>query len=144
MNLNDLYLVCVLTSFFTVFWFHSSIYHIYCLGKSRSKIKKELHNISFISKVSLKGYVKNSSYHLSTAKKLCIVYWVYCVVFILCSVSYIGNKLFVNCSFLFKFFSYTKLLCDFIFSIYFLIMTRHDKSHGGVTFVWTKGSKKLR
>lgn len=62
----------------------SAVRHLYSLGKSRTRLKKEQKEGRLWDKLTLNFYLAGCEYHSVTAKKLCRFYWLYWSVAALC------------------------------------------------------------
>ena len=126
-------LFCPLPFISVALW--GAVYHLYALGKSKTFISKDSKSIPFFKKVLLYGYVVNCKYHVSTAKKLCLVWWAYIFVVLLCIATWLYSgkttQFFTICIYIKVF------VFDLPISIYSFVKTKHHKN-GGVTWVWTK------
>ena len=132
-------LICLIfcPAFFTIVFLCTAILHIFELGKSKSRIKKERKNISFVKKVILWGYIKKCEYHAATAKTLCFIYWGYILTIILCTgVCFLAMMLpEIECFFTIFVIAKVSML-DIPINVYSFIMTRHNKKIGGVTWAF--------
>ena len=59
---------------FTSIFLWSAVYHLFELGKSKTRIKKEKKTISLLNKLLLIGYAERCENHNSIAKRLCYIY----------------------------------------------------------------------
>lgn len=138
--LNRNVLLCLLfcPNLFTSIYLWSAVHHLFELGKSKTRIKKEKKTISIFSKLLLIGYAKKCEYHTSKAKRLCYIYWGYtlitfiCIVFWLLSIRIPEMKEFFSICVLVK-----VIMLDIPVNIYGFVMTKHNKTNGGSTWVWT-------
>lgn len=133
-------LLCILfcPTVFTLIYLLGSVYHIYALGKSKTKIKKEKKLIPFYKKVLLLGYPESCKYHMKTAKKLCYAYWIYLLVCFLCLALFFISRCHAAIYSVFSKSVFVKLFAlDIPINLYGFIMTKHDKVNGGSTWVWT-------
>lgn len=132
-------LLCLLfcPAFFTSIFLRGAVYHLFELGKSKTRIKKEKKAMSISKKLSLAGYVEICKYHASTAKRLCYIFWVYYITIFVCIVVWILSAIIPETE---EFFSICVLVKVFVLDVpvnaYSFAMTKHNKS-GGVTWVWT-------
>lgn len=133
-------LLCLLFCpiFFTYIYLWSAVHHLFELGKSKTRIKKDKKMIPITKKILLIGYVERCEYHAITAKRFCYIYWGYILITLVCIVFWLLSILFPTVE---EFFSICVLAKVFIFDIpvnvYSFIMTKHDKKNGGTTWVWT-------
>lgn len=133
-------LLCLLfcPNFFTSIYLWSAVHHLFELGKSKTRIKKEKKAISIFNKLLLIGYAKRSEYHTSTAKRLCYIYWGYALITFICIILWIFSILipeteeFVSICVLVK-----VIVFDVPVNIYSFILTKHNKINGGITWLWT-------
>ena len=123
---------------FSIYYLWDAVHHLFTLGKSKTKIKKENLLIPLYKKILLVGYAKRCEYHISVAKYLCYVYWGYLLITLVCTAFWMLSIIDSSVE---EVFSLCVLAKVFIFdipvNIYSFIMTKHDKKHGGVTWVWT-------
>lgn len=133
-------LLCLLfcPAFFTYIYLWSGVHHLFELGKSKTRIKKEKKTIPFIKKLLLIGYGERCEYHTITAKRLCHIFWGYILITLVCIAAWVFAMMFPAAE---KFFSVCVLakvlILDIPVNIYGFIMTKHDKKRGGSTWVWT-------
>lgn len=133
-------LLCLLFSpvVFTSIYLWGSVHHLFALGKSKTRIKKDKKTISLKKKLLLIGYAERCEYHTSTAKRLSYIYWGYFSVTFVCIILWILSMIIPVVE---ELFSICVLIKVFVFdipvNIYGFIMTKHDKVNGGVTWVWT-------
>lgn len=133
-------LLCLLFSpvVFTNIFLWSAVYHLFELGKSKTRIKKEKKTISIIKKLLLIGYAERCEYHTSIAKRLCCIYWGYALITFGCIVFWILSIIIPEAEEFFLICVLAKvLLLDIPVNTYSIIMTKHNKTSGGSTWVWT-------
>ena len=123
---------------FTAVFICDAVHHLYSLGKSKTRIAKERNSIPAFKKFILLGYVEKCNYHVSTAKKLCVVWWGYLLITLTCVLLFVLSAAIAKGSFLFYVCVFIKVFVfDVPINIYGLLMTRHSKK-GGIEWVWTK------
>ena len=123
---------------FTSILLWSAIYHLFELGKSKTRIKKEKKTISNFKKILLIGYAERCEYHTSTAKRLCYIYWGYALITFVCIVFWIFSIIIPEAEEFFSICVLVKvLLSDVPVNTYSFIMTKHNKISGGSTWIWT-------
>lgn len=123
---------------FTSIFLWSAVYHLFELGKSKTRIKKEKKTISILKKLLLIGYVERCEYHTSTAKRLCCIYWGYALITFVCIVFWILSIIIPEAEEFFSICVLVKVLVlDIPVNTYSFIMTKHNKTSGGSTWVWT-------
>lgn len=124
---------------FTYISLWSAVHHLFELGKSKTRIKKEKKRIPITKKLLLIGYGERCEYHAITAKRLCYIYWGYILITLICTVFWLFSLMFPTVE---KFFSICVLVKVLILDIpvnaYGFIMTKHDKIRGGSTWVWER------
>lgn len=133
-------LLCLLfcPNLFTSIYLWSAVHHLFELGKSKTRIKKEKKAISIFNKLLLIGYAERCEYHTSTAKKLCYIYWGYTLITFVCIVFWILSILIPKTNEFFSICLLVKVLVlDIPVNIYGFIKTKHDKINGGSTWRWT-------
>lgn len=124
---------------FTLFFLVGAIQHIYSLGKSKSRIRKEMSATVLWKKVMLIGLVEKSQYHTCLAKKLCYIYWGYLLFLVLSIITLAISLAGLSTKRLLIYLVVTKLfLFDIPLNLYFFCMTKFDSKHGGITYVWSK------
>lgn len=137
--LNRDVLLCLLfcPNVFTSIFLWSAVYHLFELGKSKTRIKKEKKTISNFKKIMLIGYAERCKYHISIAKRLCYIYWGYSLTVFVCMVFWILSIIIPEAK---EFFSICVLVKVFVLdipvNIYSFVMTKHSKTGGGSTWVW--------
>lgn len=123
---------------FTYIFLWSAVHHLFELGKSKTRIKKEKKRIPIAKKILLIGYAERCEYHTIAAKRLCYIYWGYILITLVCIVILVLAMMFPIAE---KFFSVCVLIkvvvLDVPVNLYSFIMTKHDKIRGGSTWVWT-------
>ena len=138
--LNREVLLCLLFCpvVFTNIFLWSAVYHLFKLGKSKTRIKKEKKTISIIKKLLLIGYAERCEYHTPTAKRMCYIYWGYALITLVCIVFWIFSIIIPEAEEFFSICVLVKVLVlDIPVNTYGFIMTKHNKPSGGVTWVWT-------
>lgn len=137
-------LVCLLFCplFFSIIYLRGAVLHLFELGKSKSKIKKDREAMLFIEKMSLVGYVKRCEHHTLIAKRLSHIYCVYilvtfsCIFFLLLSTPFpVVGKVFPICVLA------RIIALDIPINIFGLIMTKHDTKNGGSTWIWREENR---
>lgn len=123
---------------FTSIFLWSAVYHLFELGKSKTRIKKEKKTISIFKKILLIGYAERCEYHTSTARRLCYIFWGYALITFVCIVFWILSIIIPAAEEFFSICVLVKVLAlDIPVNTYSFIMTKHNKSSGGSTWVWT-------
>ena len=123
---------------FTSIFLWSAVYHLFELGKSKTRIKKEKKTISILNKLLLIGYAERCENHNSIAKRLCYIYWGYALITFVCIVFWILSIIIPEAEEFFSICVLVKVLAlDIPVNTYSFIMTKHNKSSGGSTWVWT-------
>lgn len=123
---------------FTSIFLWSAVYHLFELGKSKTRIKKEKKTISIFKKKLLIGYAERCEYHTSTARRLCYIFWGYALITFVCIVFWILSIIIPEAEEFFSICVLVKVLAlDIPVNTYSFIMTKHNKSSGGSTWVWT-------
>ena len=133
-------LLCLLfcPAVFTSIFLWSAVYHLFELGKSKTRIKKEKKTISILKKLLLIGYAERCEYHTSTARRLCYIFWGYALITFVCIVFWILSIIIPEAEEFFSICVLVKVLAlDIPVNTYSFIMTKHNKSSGGSTWVWT-------
>lgn len=126
------------SAFFTVIWLRTAVYHLFCLGKSNTRIKKLKNQFSFLQKLSMRGYVQACKYHATTARRLYYVNLVYVFAMAICILLWLLSCLIPAISRAFSISVLLKLfLLDIPVNIFSFFMTKYAKS-GGITWRWTK------
>ena len=123
---------------FTSIFLWSAVYHLFELGKSKTRLKKEKKAISILLKLLLIGYAERCEYHTSIAKKLCYIYWGYALIIFVCIVFWILSMIIPEVEEFFKICVLAKVIVlDIPLNAYGFFMTKHNKTNGGITWVWT-------
>lgn len=136
-NNKKVLLLIILPAVFTIFWLRDAVQHLYKLGKSKTRTKKERKTFSMCNKFFLVGYWKTCLFYQSTAKNITIIYRLYIVTIAICFLLFFACEISFHFTLIFKLFVFIKcLLLDIPIMIYSFIMTKHDKKHGGVTWRW--------
>ena len=113
--------------------------HLFELGKSKTKVKKEEKEIGLVEKILLIGYAKKCKYYITTAKRLSNIYWLYLfIVFCGAALLFISTFLPLIEPVLTIFVIAKVIVLDVPINIYSLIMTTHNKRGGGVVWRWKK------
>ena len=124
---------------FTNLWLVTAVLHLYELGKSKTRIRKESEIIPFCKKLLLIGFLEKCQYHSKLAKRLCYVYWINLICTFVCIALSVLSIITSNHEIVFGVCGLVKIiLLDVPINLYAFIMTKHDKKHGGVTWRWTK------
>lgn len=136
------YVLCLFfcLSFFSIIHLRSAVYHLFSLGKSRTRVKKEEKSMDWVSKALLYGYFQKVQQRRILAQRICTVYWIYLVLIVigLCilTLSALSSLNMV----LFTAVVYIKLIIlDIPINLYSFVMTKHNQN-GGVTWRWTEES----
>ena len=123
---------------FTSIFLWSAVYHLFELGKSKTRIKKEKKTISILKKLLLIGYAERCEYNTSTARRLCYIFWGYALITFVCIVFWILSIIIPEAEEFFSICVLAKVLVlDIPVNTYSIIMTKHNKTSGGSTWVWT-------
>lgn len=123
--------------FITLTFVITAVLHLFELGKSKTRVKKESNAIPIVKKLSLKGYVDKCEHHQNLAFRIRSFYIVYLFVVIVgvavFLLSYFVTTLAraANCFGIIKF-----LTMDSPFIIFSISNTKHDSRHGGVVWKW--------
>ena len=139
--MNRAVILCLLfcPAFFTFAVLRGAVFALFELKKSKSKVKKELRELSFVQKILLLGYADRCLCCPQTARRLVTVYRVYLTVLLLCAGLWGISALISSVQNLFRTAVLAKVfLLDIPIGLYGILMTRRDKVHGGVAWVWTK------
>lgn len=127
----------VVTPLFSVFQLRSAINHLCSLGKSKTKLKKERRGISVGKRILLLGYVETCKYYSSKARKFRYIYWSYIIILFICIILWLLSAFTSSLSQTLKLCALAKIyVLDIPINLYSFIMTKHDKKHGGCTWVW--------
>lgn len=133
-------LLCLLFCliFFAYIHLWNAVLHLFELGKSKARIKKDKMMIPITKKILLIGYAERCKHHAITAKRLCYIYWGYTLITLVCIVFWVLSFMFPEVEKIFSICVFVRVfLLDIPINIYSFIMTKHDKKRGGVTWVWT-------
>lgn len=135
---RDISIVLLLCpSLFTFTFIVTAILHIFKLGKSKKRIKKESKTIPVFEKLTLKGYVDRCEHHKKIATRIRKFFGVYLLALmggiIVCLLSFflVFLKYIANCYGFIKFLS-----LDVPFVLYSIFNTKNNRKHGGVTWKW--------
>ena len=134
-------LICLLfcPAFFSIGFLWTAVDHLFELGKSKTKVKKEKKEIGLVEKILLIGYAKKCKYYSTTAKRLSNIYWLYIfIVFCGATLLFISTVLPMIETVLTIFVISKVIVLDIPINIYSLIMTKHNKRGGGVVWRWEK------
>lgn len=116
-----------------------SVQHLYCLGKSNTKLKKNKKQGNVWQRITLQFYFERCEYHIKVAKKLCIIYRGYLILEVLFIIAwFLAEILILVQPFVLFFFHIRTLAFDIPLGFHFFVMTKHDKIHGGITYRWKK------
>ena len=116
----------------------TAILHLFELGKSKTRIKKETQSIPLIEKVSLKGYVDRCEHHKKTANLISKFYLDYLIVVIIGVTIILLSFLITSLCPIAEHFGLVKFLSlDAPFLLFCIFQTKHDRKHGGVTWKWS-------
>jgi len=121
---------------FTITILRAAVLHLFELGKSKSRCKKIVREMTIISKLMLFGYVEACDSHAKTAKRLRLAYWVSFILLAVPAVFFLCSLVFPSMTAILKFIFFIRLiLLDFPVLLLFFVMTKHGKN-GGVTWKW--------
>ena len=138
--LSEEVLICLLFCpvLLTSAFLWSAIHHLFELGKSKTRIIKDKQEITFVRKLLLIGYAEKCKHYTSKAKKLCYICWGYALVILVGFILWLLSRMSPVFTEVFSLCVYVKIvLLDVPINIYSFIMTRHDKTRGGITWAWT-------
>ena len=134
-------LICLLfcPAFFSLIHLWLAVNHLFELGKSKTKVRKEKKGLVLWKKLLLIEYAKNCKYYSTTAKRLSNIYWLYIfIVFCGATLLFISTFLPMIETVLTIFVISKVIVLDIPINIYSLIMTKHNKRGGGVVWRWEK------
>ena len=128
-----------LVPFFSLICLVTAVKHIYELGKSNTRQRKDKSEILFLKRLLLSGYVERCKYHRKKAAFFHKIYLVYLFVTIAASILLFLRLMFPILSPFTAALIYGRLfLMDLPINLSFLFFfTKHGKN-GGVTYTWTK------
>ena len=132
-------LICLLfcPAFFSLIHLWLAVNHLFKLGKSKTKVRKEKKEIGFVEKILLIGYAKKCKYYNTTANMLCNVYWLYIITFFCGTIlSFISMMIPMFGKLASTLVIAKVVVLDIPINIYSLIMTKHNKRGGGVVWRW--------
>ena len=134
---NDGYVFLLfLIPVFTITILRSAVLHLFELGKSKSRCKKIVREITIMSRLMLFGYVEVCDHHARTAKHLRLAYWLSFILLAVSAVLFLCSLVFPTMTSILKYLFFLRLiLLDFPVLLLFFVMTKHDKN-GGVTWKW--------
>ena len=136
---NSMLGIFYLVPFFSLICLVTAVKHIYELGKSNTRQRKDKSEIPFVKRLLLSGYVERCKYHRKKAAFFHKIYLVYLFVTIAASILLLLRLMFPILSPFTAALIYGRLfLMDLPINLSFLFFfTRHGKN-GGVTYTWTK------
>ena len=134
---NDGYVFLLfLIPVFTITILRSAVFHLFELGKSKSRCKKIVREMTIMSRLMLFGYVEVCDHHARTAKHLRLAYWLSFILLAVSAVLFLCSLVFPTMTSILKYLFFLRLiLLDFPVLLLFFVMTKHDKN-GGVTWKW--------
>lgn len=141
LNAFNIIFLFIVASTCSIVILSTAILHIFSLGKSKNTLKKIRNKYSLPQRIILLHVKenKNCKCHQTALKRLLIIWDIYITIFLLCAVLCViililGPK-YYEIAFLWcvKVKAY---IIDIPIVIYFFIMTKHDKKHGGITWRW--------
>ena len=134
---NDGYVFLLfLIPVFTITILRSAVFHLFELGKSKSRCKKIVREMTIMSRLMLFGYVEVCDHHARTAKHLRLAYWLSFILLAVSAVLFLCSLVFPTMAAILKHLFFLRLiLLDFPVLLLFFVMTKHDKN-GGVTWKW--------
>ena len=134
---NDGYVFLLfLIPVFTITILRTAVLHLFELGKSKSRCKKIVREMSIMSSLMLFGYVEVCDHHARTAKHLRLAYWLSFILLAVSAVLFLCSLFFPTMTAILKYLFFLRLiLLDFPVLLLFFVMTKHDKN-GGVTWKW--------
>lgn len=134
---NDGYVFLLfLIPVFTITILRSAVLHLFELGKSKSRCKKIVREMTIMSSLMLFGYVEVCDHHARTAKHLRLAYWLSFILLAVSAVLFLCSLVFPTMTSILKYLFFLRLiLLDFPVLLLFFVMTKHDKN-GGVTWKW--------
>ena len=113
--------------------------HLFELGKSKTRIRKEKKAISRLKKLLLTGYAERCEHHVSTAKRLCYIFWAYAAGMLVCVALWAISTIAPGAEKVFSVCVLAKvIILDIPVNTYSFIMTKHSRSPGGITWRWTE------
>lgn len=133
-------LFCLLfcPNLFTSIFLWSAVHDLFELGKSKTRVRKEKKTISKLKRIMLIGYAERCKSRVSIAKRLCYIYWIYALITFIGIVFSILSIMIPEAEELFLICVLAKVfVLDIPVNVYSFIMTKHNKTSGGVTWVWT-------
>lgn len=127
-----------LVPFFSLTWLFGAIRHIYELGKSNTRQKKDKNEIPIVKKFLLSGYVERCKYHRKKAEIFQKIYLVYISITIAASIFFILQLVLPDIKTVTAALVYSRIiLMDLpINLLFFFFFTKHGKN-GGITYKWT-------
>lgn len=134
---NDGYVFLLfLIPIFTITILRSGVLHLFELGKSKSRCKKIIREMTIISRLMLFGYVEACDSHATTAKWLRLAYWASFILIAVSAVLFLCSLVLSSMTVILKYIFFIRLiLLDFPVLLLFFVMTKHGKN-GGVTWTW--------
>lgn len=124
-------------SFITLTFIITAILHLFEIGKSKTRVKKESNSIPIFDKLSLKGYVDRCEHHRKLATRIRRFYLAYQFVLLGGLVVFLLSSRITILMQVAKYYGIVKFLTmDVLFISFSLFNTKHDRKHGGVTWKW--------
>ena len=134
---NNRYVILLfLIPVFTITILRTAVLHLFELGKSKSRCKKIVREMTIMSRLMLLGYVEVCDHHARTVKHLRLAYWLSFILLAVSAVLFLCSLVFPTMAAILKYLFFLRLiLLDFPVLLLFFVMTKHDKN-GGVTWKW--------
>lgn len=124
-------------SFITLIFIVTAIFHLFELGKSKTRVKKLAKAIPVFNKLSLKGYVDRCDHHRKLAAQIRRFYLAYLYILIGGLAVFLLSTFVTTLEQIASFIGFVKFLTmDIPFIIFSIFNTKHDKKHGGVMWKW--------
>lgn len=121
---------------FTIAILRAAVLHLFQLGKSKSRCKKIVREMTIISRLMLFGYVEACDSHVTTAKWFRLAYRVSFILLAVSAVLCLCSLVLSTLTVILKYIFFIRLiLLDFPVLLLFFGMTKHGKN-GGVTWKW--------
>lgn len=122
-------------SFITLIFIVTAVFHLYKLGKSKTRVKKLSKVIPIFDKLSLKGYVNRCDHHRKLATQIRRFYLAYVCILIGGFAIFILSAFISALEKVFDYIGFVKFLTmDVPFITFSIFNTKHDKnmvvSHG--------------
>lgn len=123
--------------FITLTFVITAILHLFELGKSKTRVKKESNSIPVFKKLSLKGYVDRCEHHQKLAARIRSFYIAYLFVVIVGLAVFLLSSFITTLAQVANYFGIVKFLTvDSPFIIFSIFNTKHNRKHGGVIWKW--------